>query len=245
MRPGETSQGGPQRGFPDTAWELVHGAAADSTHVRRASLEELCQRYWKPLYTYLRVARAKSNDDAKDLTQAFFLWLMEREPLKQYDPQRGSFRGYIQSLLRHFVQHQDRADHSLKRGGGVRLLDLDGENGPKQDALVDPQTQDPDRAFDHAWMITLVAHAVEVVRRRYHGKGWTDRFRVYEEYEMGSGSRPTYADLARRLGVQEDDVRSYLFMIRSDIRSEILSELARTCAGPDDLKAEWDAFFKA
>jgi len=245
MQPGDTSQGGPRPDFPDTAWDVVHGAAAGSTHVRRASLEELCQRYWKPLYHYLRVARAKSNDDAKDLTQAFFLWLMEREPLKRFDPQRGSFRGYIQSLLRHFVQHQDKADHSLKRGGGVRLLDLDGENGPRGDALIDPQTQDPDRAFDHAWMSTLVVNAVECIRRRYNAKGWTERFRVYEEHDMGSGSRPTYAELARRLGVQEDEVRSYLFMIRTEIRTEILSELARTCAGPDDLKAEWDAFFKA
>src|SRR4030095_123654 len=93
-------------------------------------------------------------------------------------------------------------------------------------------------------MITLVAHAVESVRQRYQAKGWTDRFRVYEEYEMGTGSRPTDADLAQRLGVQEAEVRSYLFMVRTEIRSEILSELARTCAGPDDLKAEWDAFFK-
>jgi RNA polymerase sigma-70 factor (ECF subfamily) len=245
MRPGDTSQGGPHPGFPETTWDVVHGAAADSTHVRRASLEELCRRYWKPLYHYLRVARAKSNDDAKDLTQAFFLWLMEREPLKQYDPERGSFRAYIRSLLRHFVQHQDEADHSLKRGGGVRLLDLDGENGPGGETLIDPQTQDPDRAFDRAWMVTLVAHAVESVRQRYHAKGWTDRFRIYEEYDMGSGNRPTYAELALRLGVQEDDVRSYLFMIRTEIRSEILSELARTCAGSDDLKKEWDAFFKA
>ena len=59
MRPGDTSQGGPRPDFPDTAWDVVHGAAAGSTHVRRASLEELCQRYWKPLYHYLRVARAK------------------------------------------------------------------------------------------------------------------------------------------------------------------------------------------
>jgi RNA polymerase sigma factor (sigma-70 family) len=245
MQPGDTSQGGPHPGFPETAWDVVHGAAAGSTQVRRASLEELCRRYWKPLYTYLRVARAKSNDDAKDLTQAFFLWLMEREPLKRYDPQRGSFRGYIRSLLRHFVQHQDEADRSLKRGGGVRFLDLDGENGPRVEALIDPQTQDPDRAFDHAWMVTLVSHAVECVRQRYHAKGWADRFRIYEEHEMGSESRPTYVELARRLGVQEDDVRSYLFMIRTEIRSEILSELARTSAGPDDLKEEWDAFFKA
>src|SRR6185436_7438630 len=98
------------------------------------------------------VARAKSNEDAKDLTQAFFISLMEKEPLRRYDPARGSFRTYMKSLLRHFVQHQDEALQTLKRGGAVRLLDLDGP----AISIADSREDNPDKAFDRAWMVSLV-----------------------------------------------------------------------------------------
>jgi RNA polymerase sigma-70 factor (ECF subfamily) len=240
MLPGDTSLGGSAPSFPRTALDLIRGMGDASTGVRRGSLEELCRLYWKPLYHYLRVGRAKSNEDAKDLTQAFFIWLMEKEPLKRYDPGRGSFRTYMKSLLRHFVQHQDEALQSLKRGGGIRLLDLDLPGGP-----ADSRETDPDRAFDRAWMVSLVDHAVRRVREKFHAKGWIDRFRVFEEYELAPGERPSYADVARRLGFQENEVRSYLFTIRSEVRSEILADLAAMTAGDGELKEEWDAFFKA
>ena len=42
-RAGDTSLGGSQKDFPKTAWELIAGPG-------RAGLEELCRRYWKPVY---------------------------------------------------------------------------------------------------------------------------------------------------------------------------------------------------
>ena len=76
MKSSETSLGGTAQGFPNTLWEEISQARASDAGDRRAGLEELCRRYWKPIYRYVRIAFAKSNEDAKDLTQAFLLWLM-------------------------------------------------------------------------------------------------------------------------------------------------------------------------
>src|SRR6185436_15636171 len=84
----------------------------------------ICRRYWKPVYAYVRAAWAKNNESAKDLTQAFFLSLLEDERLKEFDASRGNFRGYVKMLLRSFVGHQDRALAALKRGGGAAVLSL-------------------------------------------------------------------------------------------------------------------------
>ena len=51
-------------------------------------LEELCQTYWTPLYTFVR-SRGHSVDDAQDLTQSFFAHLIEREIYARADREKG------------------------------------------------------------------------------------------------------------------------------------------------------------
>ncbi|HLF92825.1 MAG TPA: sigma-70 family RNA polymerase sigma factor [Planctomycetota bacterium] len=231
-RAGDTSLGGSQKDFPKTAWELIAGPG-------RAGLEELCRRYWKPVYHYLRVGWARSNEDAKDLTQAFFLWLVEEELVKRYEPGRAAFRTYLKSLLKHFVQDHDKAAHRLKRGGGLRMLGLD-------EAVPDSKSTDPEQAFDQAWLAELMGRAVDRVRERFRSSGREAQVRVFEEYNLSpSGDRPTYAALAEKLGLKEGDVKNHLFAVREEIRKEIRDELSRMTAGPRELEEEWNAFFGA
>src|SRR5215813_14423386 len=113
----DTSLGGTQKDFAKTAWGVIQRARDSSPQVRQDGLNDLCRRYWKPVYHFLRVGYSKNNEDAKDLTQAFFLWLSEGEALRRYEPERASFRTYLKTLLRHFVLNQQEAMSRLKRGG--------------------------------------------------------------------------------------------------------------------------------
>ena len=102
MKSGDTSLGGSAKEFSKTEPEILTRACNPSLEVRKEALEELCGRYWKPIYCHLRVAWAKSNEDAKDLTQAFLIWLVEGEALARYAPQRAAFRtelGKIESCV--------------------------------------------------------------------------------------------------------------------------------------------------
>ena len=152
----DTSLGGQPKGFPDTTWGMISRVRDPGASSHRAGVETLCRRYWKPVYRYLRIAWAKSNDDAKDLTQAFLLWLVEGEALAKYAPDRGSFRAYIKVLLRNFAEHQDRALSRLKRGGHVRIVDLDGGEAPLKDVLAGTDSADPGQSFDHAWRSEVI-----------------------------------------------------------------------------------------
>lgn len=224
---------------------MVTGACNPSLEVRKKALEELCGRYWKPIYCHLRVAWVKSNEDAKDLTQAFLLWLLEGDALARYAPQRAAFRTYLKSLLRHFVQNHDEALQRLKRGGGVRVLDLDRDTQALDEVLADPRKVDPERVFDRIWTSELVKGAVSRVGEVFRSRGQTLQFQVFQEYDgTGSGEKPTYAALAERLGLKETDVANYLFAVREAIRSEIRAELSKMTSGPDELEEEWNAFFK-
>ena len=121
MRSQDTSLGGPGANFAETAWGMVERARDTSPEIRQGGLEELSRSYWKPVYHYLRVAWAKSNEDAKDLAQAFFLWLTDRQALKKYTPERGSFRTFLKALLRRIEAH------FAKRPGTLDILYVNAE----------------------------------------------------------------------------------------------------------------------
>src|ERR1051325_11532211 len=147
MKELDTSLGGSGRDFSKTVFEMVQKARSGPPAARQEALNDLFGRYWKPAYHYLRVAWAKSNEDSKDLVQAFFLWLVDGDALSRYDPGRAAFRTYLKSLLRHFVQNHDEALSRLKRGGGVKVLKLDDLDAPLEGSLPDPRQTDPDEAY--------------------------------------------------------------------------------------------------
>ena len=69
----------------------------DRSQAGRAALAALCQTYWYPLYAFAR-RRGHSPPDAQDLTQGFFLHVLENWTLSQVDRLKGKFR-----LRRHYL----------------------------------------------------------------------------------------------------------------------------------------------
>lgn len=239
MRAGDTSLGGAIRDFPQTTWGMIASLSRTENPLQQQGLESLCRRYWKPVYLYARRVWAKSNEDAKDVAQAFFVWILEGEALAKYVPERGGFRRYLKVLLQRFIRHRERAREALKRGGAVRIIPLDA-NLPEE-ALPDTKGRDPEALFDDEWRNAVVDHAVEHVRRRHLASGRVTPFRIFEAYDLERGKQEsTYREIADRFKIQEDDVRSYLFSVRQEIRIEIRSELEQLTADPSELEEEWN-----
>ncbi|HEX7897842.1 MAG TPA: sigma-70 family RNA polymerase sigma factor [Planctomycetota bacterium] len=224
--------------FPDTSWSLVSRLCATGQERYREGLDDLCRRYWNPAFAYVRAAWAKSGEEAKDLTQAFFLWLIEDEALRSYLPERGGFRPFLKTLLRRFVGHQAVALDRLKRGGGRTILPLDGRDLPAADET------DPEKAFERAWLTEVVDAALRRVRARREEKGDVLSFRLYDAADLAPAA-PSYAELAERHGVREGEVRDRLYALREEIRSEVRRELARLTSDDQDLEHEWRSFLGA
>ena len=240
----DTQIGEGDRSFPVTSWGLIAGIQDSSTAVRQQAMESLCRRYWKPVYHYVRRAWSKSSEDSKDLTQAFFLRLIEGESLKRYSPGRGGFRTYLKVLLRGFSADQHQALKALKRGGGLKRLAIDDDEAPLKEVLADPRAEDPERAFDLAWKKTVLERAVDRTREWFSSVGRTHQFRAFEEYEFGGGTEEvTYAQVAARLGISESDIRNHLFAVRERMRLKIRGELTQTVADMAELDGEWNALF--
>jgi hypothetical protein len=89
MKLGESSGAGDAGLFHTTRWTLVLASAHDQSQTGRAALAALCQIYWYPLYAFARV-RGHSPHDAQDLTQGFFLQVLEHPALSQVDRLKGA-----------------------------------------------------------------------------------------------------------------------------------------------------------
>lgn len=225
--------------FPDTTWSLLSRLRATGEDRYREGLDDLCRRYWRPAFAYVRAAWAKSGEEAKDLTQAFFLWLIEDEALKAYAPERGGFRPFLKTLLRRFVGHEAEALGRLKRGGGRAVVPLDGVEPPPS------RESDPERAFERAWLTEVVNQAILRVRARRHERGDSLSFRLYDAYELSPETeRPLYRELAERHGLREAEVRDRLFSLREEIRGEVRRELSNLTADDRDLEDEWRSFLR-
>jgi RNA polymerase sigma factor (sigma-70 family) len=227
--------------FPSTRHSLIRGAKAGGRTCQRTAIDNLCRRYQQPVYSFIRRAWSKSTDDAQDLTQAFFLHLLEKDALAAYDPARGCFRVFLKSILRHVAADIHDAERAKKRGGGARKISLEDDGGDLRlnQCLEDPRALDPEEAFDEAWKREVLERAIERTRAWFASRDWLVKFQVFEATLAGDTERPTYSAIAARFGLRECVVRNHLFEVRERIRAEARAEIAQTVGDERQLEDEY------
>src|SRR5512133_1669850 len=93
-----------ERLFFSTRWTMILKAGdptAPTVHALSA-LSELCQVYWRPVYAFLR-KHGYSHTDAQDLTQGFFVHLIEHRRYARADREKGRFRSFLLAILKNFI----------------------------------------------------------------------------------------------------------------------------------------------
>jgi len=235
-----TGIGGGSYDFPVTSWTAVLGAADPRSPEARDHLERLCRLYWKPVYAHIRWRWTKSNEDAKDLTQTFFTWFMEKGCVERVEQGRGRFRNFLKVTLDNFLTDQERARMALARGGGVKTFSIDaGEDPILLAAPNDPRPAE----FDELWAATVLQQALGILRDRYAQNRQEDTYQAFEKYYLGH-TQPTYGEIAEQLGVPEQEVEKLLKHARASLRGIIRDCIQETVADPAELDDELLHLFK-
>ena len=138
----QTSMGGTGGVFLTTHWSLIEDSKSDDER-SRALIGLLLERYWKPVYFYLR-RKGHDNEEAKDLTQGFFTEIiLDRGLARKVERSKGKFRTLLLTALDHYVISVARYDKRKKRRPAA-LVVLDSEM-----PIPDPSLTDPRDAFDY------------------------------------------------------------------------------------------------
>jgi RNA polymerase sigma-70 factor (ECF subfamily) len=222
----DTLIGGPDNQFPSTQVSLLEATAGGMSNEAAGRIAAL---YWKPVYRFIRLKFHKNNEDAKDLTQGFFVMALERDFFERFNPAKGSFRSYVRMAVERFAINQYAAAKRQKRGGDVEFVCVE------EPAIA---TESPEQAFEREWQRQLFCLALDDLRAHCDESGKQILYRVLEEYDLTEGQRPSYAEIARQYGISESCVTNYLAWARRMLRGFVNERLRGTTSGVREMREE-------
>ena len=225
---------GPSR-FPTTRWTLVVAAGDPQRKEARSALADLCENYWYPLYAYLR-RRGYAAAEAQDLTQEFFVRVLEGRYLDRADPEKGRFRSFILTSLKFFVADEGDRQRALKRGGGA-VVPLELSSGEERYQREPAHDETPERIFERRWALSLLDRVVERLRNEFVQHGRPEHFERLKVFLLGQSDAP-YAALAREINTSEGALKVAIHRLRKRYRELFRQEIADTVADPAEVESE-------
>lgn len=227
-------------GFLTTRWTRVSRAKADSNEGREA-LQDLCEAYYEPVVSYLRVS-LRDAEAARDTSHAFFAELLAGGRIAGADRNRGRFRSYLLGAVKHFTAHRHEAARRLKRGGGTKALPLDDPDTPE---VEDTSQLSPEAAFDRQWAATVIARSLEALRAECVAEGKGDFYEHVVDLLGGNATHGDQAVLASRCGMSYDAFRMAVSRLRKRFRACVKAEVAGTLEDPSVVQEEMESLFAA
>jgi len=240
MKRDRTQMGGANEFFRTTRWTDIVAARTADPQRRRQAVGAVAERYWKPVYCFLR-RKGLSNEQAKDAVQGFFQHVLQHDLIQQADKARGRFRSFLLTALRNYVASAARRQRARKRMPEGGLVSLDGLQGP---ALPEPHPQaTAEEAFVHAWAAGLLDEVLNEVRDRCLAAGQEKHWQVFQQTVLApirSGlAPPPLADLCRALGIESQKRASNMAVtVKRRCRAVLLDRIRQSVDSDDDVQAE-------
>lgn len=244
MKPDAFITGGhsPER-FVTTRWSVVLSCADSSAgeDVARKALAELCKIYWRPIFAFI-CRRGHSVPDAQDLTQDFFLMVIEGNLLKRADPSRGRFRSLLLKALQNFLVDESIKKHARKRGGDTQFVSWDEWMAEAPSHLsISAQEADSwpaEKIYDVRWAATTVEHALRQLGEECEVRGRRRVFDVLSSCLAAEREDVSYEKLSKSLGVPPPSVKRLVHQLRLRYRELLRNEVAQTVEKPDEVDEE-------
>lgn len=226
------------RQFATTHWSLVAAANPDEASRSRArkALEELCRAYWYPLYAFVRGC-GHSAVEAQDLTQAFFLRIIETDGFASADRERGRFRSYLLGAMKHFLANEWHRARTQKRGGEQQFVEWDALDPEARYAGASKQSDPPEQLFDLEWALEITAAALRALRGEMAKAGKSDWFDALKGSLTAEGGSPR-KEIAARLEMSEGAVKVAVHRLRQRYRELLRAAIAETVRNEADLDDE-------
>jgi RNA polymerase sigma factor (sigma-70 family) len=213
--------------FHTTRWTIAMGAGQSQAQGGQSALAELCRLYWYPLYIFAR-RRRHSPDDAQDLTQGFFLHLLEHRALTRVDRLKGKFRSFLLASFQNRISDAVDRARRLYRREPLEFLTAE-------------------KIFDARWAMTVLGEALKRLRQEYATAGKTFMFEALKVF-LDPNSRiapPTNDEVANRLKVSVVGVKTLIHRLRKRYTALLREEVGRTVSDPSEIDEEIHALCEA
>jgi DNA-directed RNA polymerase specialized sigma24 family protein len=232
------------RHFCSTHWSVVLKARQTGSSEAQEALAWLCEHYWYPLYAFVR-RKGHDPDAARDLTQAFFARLLEKDTFGEADPARGRFRTFLLAALQNFVANAHDHDRALKRGGGQAPVRLDWGEAESRYGSDVAHEMTAEKLFLRRWALTLLDRVLQRLRAEYAEDRKEKLFEAIKPFLVGNASAETYAEVGQRLKLNEGAVKVAVHRMRRRYRELLRAEILETVEDPQAVDSELRDLFEA
>jgi RNA polymerase sigma factor (sigma-70 family) len=219
--------------FHTTRWSVVLLAAHSQAPAFQAALSDLYRIYWYPLYAYVR-RRGHTPEEAQDLTQGFFLHLLEHKAFERADPLKGKFRSFLLGSLQNYLSTERERAACLKRGGGVAFVPLDLQNAEDRYRLELVDALTPEKIFAARWAVALLGETMNRLRQAH---ATLEVLKAFLDVD-NSKAPPSYEEAAAMLQVSVGSVKTLIHRLRKQYAALLRDEIERTVSDPGDVDAE-------
>jgi RNA polymerase sigma factor (sigma-70 family) len=230
--------------FATTRWSLVLAAGRKTSARSAEALTSLCEMYWYPVYAFIR-RQGCGADESADLTQEFFVRVLEKNYFHDADPARGRFRAFLCASIRHFLSNERDRARTLKRGGKQPPISLDVETAEGKYQLEPRDEMTPEKLFDRRWALILLERVLARLRDEHVSAGKGELFDRLKGFLTGDSTGVPYADVAKAVGMTEGAVKVAVHRLRRRFRELLIQEIAETVSDPADIDAEIEYLLKA
>lgn len=231
----QTDMGGTREAFLTTQWSLIDGIRAGQDK-DRALIGHLLERYWKPVYCYLR-RKGYDNEQAKDLTQAFFHEVvLNRGLVQRADQAKGRFRSFLLHALNQYATKQGLKEKALKRIPKEKLVSLDLVEPPPvlPESIADSTAEE---SYHYTWVSAMLEHVLSDVEAECREQGMQIHWRLFQarivQPILGNQPSPSITGLCETYGIGDAKKASNMIitvkrrfqtMLMHYVRSTVLSE---------------------
>ena len=232
--------------FRPTRWSVVLLSAQSKAPGSQAALATLCRLYWYPLYAFVR-RRGYNPEDAQDLTQGFFLHLLDHKALTRVDPLKGKFRSFLLASIQNYLSKDTDRMRCLKRGGKMEFVPLDAKNAEDRYRLEPTDCLTPEKIFDARWALTLLDEAMIRLCAECSGQGKMATLETLKPFlnPIDSETLPSYEQVADQLEVSVGALRTLIYRLRKRYTTLLRAEVARTVSDPGEIDEEIHALCDA
>jgi len=222
---------------------VIAAGGNHSSLERTNALERLCGGYWYPVYAFIR-RRGHSPEHAQDLTQQFFMRILEGVFFERANPEKGRFRSFMLGAVQNFLSDAADRENSQKRGGGVLPLSFDFVTGESNYGREPWHTETPERIFQRKWARTLLERVMGNLSNEFLAEGKLELFNRIKGYLTGDGGLK-YTELGAELNLTESGVKSVIRRMRQRYRDLLRAEVISTVAGHSEVEEELQFLLRA
>jgi len=237
----QTDMGGLREAFLTTHWSLVEHIQSEDDKDRML-IGLLLDRYWKPVYCFLR-HKQYDNEQAKDLTQGFFHEVVLNQNLIQRaDQTKGRFRTFLLHALDQYLLNEKRNQTTQKRHPRGKLVSFDVIDPPALPEAV--SRLNPEDSYNYAWAASMLDQVLSEVEAKCMEDGLGVHWRVFEDRIvqpiLTETSAPSFADICQTYGIDDPKTAANMVTtVKRRMQKALNQFLLNTATSDDEMQKEF------